>query len=351
MTIINLSPQEQAIQQRLDSLNVTNEHAQALLDLARNPSVPLLPDALTQLEESVRRAAALDIVPAISNSSMTGTQIRAVFFGAMLKRSRTIEYAAFELMYYLLRTIRDEALAQAHPANYTDVVGTNDRSFLAMAEAEAGIAPSVASDIMTLGEIILPYIEQELNTPRVQVWSTISQTNLRNMIPVLRVLVNRVRETGDTRQPSRRVEENATEVMNRWAATVEGVDIVPNNREMTRMTPEEQQNHLNQINENRRRVARRLEQMDPEERVRGSIEWLLENGQAMPTREFSQLVGGRSEDPFDALAYHNGSIVHMAATFTEEQWEHFQRIIRNRMTLQEANTLQDLLRTLGHGRA
>ena len=86
--------------------------------------------------------------------------------------------------------------------------------------------------------------------------------------------------------------------------------------------------------------------MNPEARVRGAVEWLLENGQAMPTREFATLVGNRVDDPFDAFAVHNGQLIHMAATFTEEQWANFQRIIRNRMTLQEVESLQQFLRAI-----
>ena len=227
----------------------------AIFDIASNPSIPTLPQALSGLEESIRRQAALDIIEQIGDTTLTATQIRSVFFGAMLKRTRTVDYAYFEMIFYLLKTIRNEMLAQAHPANYTSVSGTEDNSFLKMAEAEAGIAPSVASDIMVLGDIIMPYVEQELDMSRIEIWSNISQTNLRNMIPVLRVMINQVRETGDDRRPSNRILENAAEVQNRWAATQEGVDITPNNAHLRELDPDAQRDYLAEIANNRQRVG------------------------------------------------------------------------------------------------
>ncbi len=349
MTLTNLNPQEQLIQQRLNELNVSNENAATMLELARNASIPLLPQALGQLEELLRRQAALDIVEQVAQGSMTALQIRSVFYGALLNRSRTVDYASFEFVYHILSTIRNELLAQNHPANYTSVQGTEDRSFLVMAEAEAGIPNSVASDIMTLGDIVLPYVEEELGIPRVQVWSSINSTNLRSMIPVLRILINMVRDTGDNRRPAPRVQEAAAEVQRRWAATQTGDAITPDNAAMAQMTPEQQQEHLNTIAANRRRVDRHLEGLPVRHRVRGTIGWLLDNGQAMPTRDFARLVANRNDEPFDVMIYQQGALRHIVATLTDDQWDTFQRVVRNRMNPVEVQTLQDLWRRLGNG--
>lgn len=349
MTLTNLTPHEQALQHRLDELRITNENAQAVYDLARNPAIPTLPETLRTLEDSIKRQAALDIIESISETTLTATQIRSVFFGAMLKRTTTLDYAYFEMLFYLLKTIRDEALAQIHPANYTDVSGTEDKSFLRMAEAEAGIAPSVASDVMVLGEIIMPYIDEELGIGRAAIWHNIQKTNLRNMIPVLRVMINQVRETGDDRRPNNRILENAAEVQARWMADQENIDIAPNNTHLREMTPEQQQVYLERVAQNRLQINRRLEHMNANERVRGAVEWLINHGETMPTREFAQLVGNRNDDPFDAFVVRNGAIYHMAATLTEEQWANVQRVMRNRMNYQETESIQELLRWINGG--
>jgi len=119
-------------------LSLTNPHAHDLWELAQNPLVPPWaraagPGSLHPPPGRARHHRSR------GRFQLHRHQIRALYVGAMLKRARWVDYAGFEITFQLLKAIRDERLGQAHPANYTATHGTEDRSFLAMAESEAKI--------------------------------------------------------------------------------------------------------------------------------------------------------------------------------------------------------------------
>lgn len=344
--IVEVSPQEEMIQQFLGSFEIHNENARDLLAIASNPDAPTMGPALQGLDAAIKRQAALDIIEQVADSTYTATQIRSLYVSAMLKRSRWVDYAGFEITFRLLKTIRDERLASAHPANYTSVRNNEDQSFLAMAEAEAGISPSVASDIMILGDIVLPYAEDELGLPRQEVWANVKWSNLRNMLPLLRVLINQVRNTGDDRRPQARILERAAEIQRRWAADEIGTEIAPDNEALMDMNPDDQDTYLRQINDNRAEVDRWLENQNPQHRVRETVAYLLENGENMTNNDFSVLTGTRDDTPFDAVVYTENGRVLVAAEMTHEQYQNLRRITRERMRPMEVDTIGSLLEQL-----
>jgi hypothetical protein len=341
-----LSNEEQQLQEWIGSLDMSNPNAAALADIARDSAVPMLPHALATVEASLRRQAAVDILPSVADSTLSQAQIRSVFYGAMLARTKVLGFANFEILYGLLRTIRDERLPQIHPNNYTHIVDGEDRSFLRMAEEEAGISASVASDTMTLGEIILPYIEETLEVSRFEVWDSISTTNLRAMVPILRVMINEVVDTGDDRQPQERVQRRAEEVAMRWAADELDMLIEPDTEHLATLDQEAANEYLGTINENRNRVRHWLDQQRPERRVAGTVEWLLQHGEALDTRGFARLLGTREDNPFPAFVHRRGATRLVVAPMTEEQYENFQRVMRNRAELREVDSVNALMRLM-----
>jgi len=340
---------EAQIQQLLGSLNVTNDNVRDLVVTARDSNIPLLSRAMADVERGLYRQAVVDLLPQIANSQYTATQVRSMVFAQMLKRAKILGYTHFEINYNLLRIIRDERLAQAHPAGYTTVVDGEDRSFLALAEAEAGLSASQVSDYMVLGDWIFPYIEQELNIDRFQVWERISSTNLRAMVPILRILINQVRQTGDDRQPQDRIRQRAEEVAIRALADEMGLDIAPDTAEMRRMTEREREGYLAGIEQNRQHVIRQAGELGRDHTVRTAVNWLLDRGENTTTNGFARLIGTREDNPFDAWVFRNNSLITFAAQMTEDQYENVIRALRARVQPHEVTRPDDILRMLSDG--
>ncbi|WP_119071580.1 hypothetical protein [Aggregatilinea lenta] len=347
LAVPELNEEEVQIQEWIAGLDIRNPRARELAELAANPTVPTLGGAIAGLEAGIRRQAAIDVLEAVASGTMTQTQIKAVYYGAMLNRSRVINFAGFEIMYSLLRTIRDERLAQQHPNDYTTVNGNEDRSFLRMAEEEAGVSNSVASDLMILGDIILPYVEEELGVARAEIWERISTTNLRAMTPILRLLINRVRETDDTRRPQDRITRRMQNVEERWAADELNVEVDPDNTRLQDMTQAERQTYLGTINANRTRVVDWLEQQPTETVVRGTVGWLLDAGENTTTAGFTRLIGTAEDNAVEPVVYEDqDGVVTMVSTMTRDQYDNMKRVMRTRMSPREVRNWAELLRTL-----
>lgn len=343
MNLQEYSAQEALIQERLAQINVSNENARALLELARNSDLPNLSDAMTQLEASIRRQAAIDLVEAgVTEGQYSQAQIRSMFYGRMLARAQTLPYAYFMLTYHMLRTIRNERLAAVHPAQYNHIVNGEDRSFLVMANEEAGISMSEASNIMTLGDIIIPAVREHLGWTEQEIFERINKTNLYAMIPVMRVLISQLDPDADDRQSSARVIQRAEDVQIRWAADELGVDIEIDNEALRRMNEEEQEEYLREHQDRLESVEEWLSQQDTERRVVRTMEWLLSRAEEMPTASFRQTMNPRNEDPITTYVTRQGQLRYVVAAMTEDQWETFRRVMRERANPVEVDSLQCL---------
>lgn len=339
--------QELDIQQWLDEMHVSNPRARELFAIARDSTVPTLDVTLSALEASIRRQAVLDILPAVAESDYTGPQIRSILHGAMLMRTKVLDWATFNIVYNNLRTIRDEGLAQIHPNQYIDIQDGEDRSFLRMAEEEGGIPPSTASDIMTLGDIIFPYFEEELDIPAYEIWDRVNRTNLRAMVPILRYLINQVRNTGDARRTQQRVIDRAEMAMMRWYAEENEINLDPDRAAMESMTPEEQQAYLVELEEAQEETRRRLARIPLEDRVRGTARWLLENAERRTVEGFARITAARDEPTIGAYIYPNDHGTYtLLGTLTQGQKELLERVMRNRLELYQAASITDLIRIM-----
>lgn len=336
------NPREALVQERLANVTVTNENAREVMELAGNIEFPLLSDAMSTLEGSIRRQAALDIAGQVATGQYSQTQIRSMLVGRMLARAQTLSFAYFMLTFHLLKTIRDDRLAPVHPAQYSQITNGEDRSFIAMAEAEAGISPHEASNIMTLGEIIIPVIRDNLGWTEQEIFERINKSNLYTMIPVFRVLVSQLNPGADDRQSSARIIQRAQDVQVRWAADELGIDLEVDNQALREMDEDEQADYLQEHEDNIERVEHWLEQQRPERRVNGTMEWLLNRAEAMPNRDFRRTINPRNEDPIDAFVARRGSMHYFVAQLTADQWELVQRVLRERLNSVEVDSLQQL---------
>lgn len=347
MSMVEHSNEESRIQAMLADLELENQNIPAaLIELARDSSNPTLNSALDSMWTALMRQAAIDILPQIADSSYTATQIRSIHLGAALRRTRNLDYGSFLIKYELLKTIQREGLAQAHPANYTEVVNGEDRSFLVMAEEEAGIPQSVASDIMVLGDLILPWVQEHLGISRIFMWENIQTSNLRLMIPILRCLIGMISDTDD-REPQQRVIDRTQATMLRWMADTEGLPIEPDNTLLAEMDNEQRQEYIAELENNRRVVAQRLNDRPIEEQVLGTAQWLIENAQHMTNRALADLTSNEDETPFDAyLIPRREGLYLFASLVTQEQIDHIRHALRGQMRPREAEDAEEVLRRL-----
>lgn len=328
------------------STALTNPNAQILQELAHNADIPTMDEAMQTALQSVRAQAARDILQVAENSTYSEPQIRSMFYGAVLRRAGAFSYVYFKLVHYTLSTIRDENLAQVHPADYTDIRGTGenavDRSFLRMANEEAGISESEASDIMALGDIIIPALAQYTEWTEREIFQRIKKTNLRAMVPVLRVICNELTGT-DERQPSQRVLNRADETQMRWAADELQADIEVDANAMRDMDHEDREAYLDQLDANRRRVRHWLNQQSTERRVAGTAAWLLDRAETMPTGAFRTLMNPSDETPVEGIMCEDGGLVTVTATMTPDVFETWQRVLRERASFRRVQDVRALL--------
>jgi len=164
-----------------------------------------LSSSLMGLRAQFRAAAEADLADVLSqDGSFTEMEKRAMVTIQELKLVNTMDLAAVYLRAQLIHEIEEGALWTVHPEHYA----TRN----AMAQAQ-GISASELSDIMTLVDIIFPYLENTLGISVPTIWEQIGKSNFRDMVPTLRALI-----TGETPE-SQNIANGVESLLNDVAAT------------------------------------------------------------------------------------------------------------------------------------
>lgn len=331
----------------MSGITTAGNYLQGLVQATQVSSAPALVDSLTNLGESLYNQAVNDIAEVASNGSYTQIQIDAMVYGAVLSRLRLVDYVTFSILYETLKKIRDERLAQAHPDNYTNIVGGEDRSFIAMAQAH-GISASVASDTMMLGGVILPYAEEQLGRSKAEVWDMIGSTKLRAMIPIMRILIARAGFFEDEREENARSRERTAATVQRWAADQIGVDIEPDSRRLARMSDEQRGRYLESLETNRHTVRQWLEEQSQPSITRGVVDWMLDSAENLSNSQLNALTNTPDNAVLDAIIVPQESGTYLlSAVLTTEQREMVARVLGERIRLQSVASVAEMLRSIG----
>lgn len=130
----------------------------------------------TALEAAARRAVEL----ATDGEDYTQMEIHAMIVVEELKKLNGMDLATVIMRYKLVKQIEAEALWTVHPGHY------DSRDAMAR---EQGISPSELSDIMAMGDIVFPYIEQAMGIPVAVIWEQIGKSNFRELVPIIKYIV------------------------------------------------------------------------------------------------------------------------------------------------------------------
>jgi hypothetical protein len=135
-----------------------------------------LATALMNLEQQFINAARANLGDAV----LTPAERNAVEKIEALHLIKGMDLAALQLRYKLIREIRDNALFSMDPRGYNRLED--------MAEAQ-GISISELSNIMTLNEVIFPYLIDHMQMDVAQIWESISKSNWRDLVPILKAII------------------------------------------------------------------------------------------------------------------------------------------------------------------
>jgi hypothetical protein len=140
-----------------------------------------LSTALLSIKDQLHQAAIANVEAQIAGQDYTQIEKHAMTVVQELKLVNGMDLAAVLLRYDLVRQIETEALWTSHPAHYTS------RDEMAR---DQGISPSELSNIMDLGGVIFPYIQDTLGIPVAQMWEEIGKSNFRELVPVLKYIIS-----------------------------------------------------------------------------------------------------------------------------------------------------------------
>jgi hypothetical protein len=138
-----------------------------------------LSTALLGIEASLENAAKANV--ANIGEGFTQAEKHAMTVVEELKLINGMDLAAMLLRGKLIKQIEDEALYSIHPGRY----GSMEEL-----ARDQGIGPSELSNVRDLCFTIFPYMEQRLGISIAQVWEQIGKSNFRELVPVLKVLIN-----------------------------------------------------------------------------------------------------------------------------------------------------------------
>jgi len=153
---------------------------------------------------------------------------------------------------------------------------------------------------------------------------------------------------GDTRRTQLRVQERGEEAQLRWAGEQMGIDTRIDNSTLREMDEPSRREYLDTISENRAEAQEWLTEQDPDDAVRSTVEWLLDHAENLSTNEFAALTATEEDEPFELIMAPNQSGTYTAVgILTTDQRDTLTRVMRQRVTVREVRSPQELLYSMG----
>lgn len=194
---------------QFNALATISDEAVAILDYQPAESSTLA-QSLVGLQQQIEAAAAENVISAITNegqsvSDYTETEMEAMVTVESLKLTGGLELTAVLLRAKYLRLIQSRNMVANHPGGYT--------SLQEMAE-DNGISTAELSQTLDLVNVVFPYVQNVLGISPAQLWETVGKSKLRELVPVLKVIITG--ENSDTRS----AQASADAILDGTAATL-----------------------------------------------------------------------------------------------------------------------------------
>ncbi len=142
-----------------------------------------LAGSLVGMRARIEEAARNNVLAATNGEHFSETEMQAMVTIESLKQVGGLELTAVLLRAYYLRAIQAGNMIANHPGGYT--------SLNEMAE-DNGLSVAELSQTIDLVNIIFPFIQNNLGIPVAQLWEQVGKSKLRELVPVLKVII-----TGD----------------------------------------------------------------------------------------------------------------------------------------------------------
>jgi hypothetical protein len=163
--------------------------------------------SLMGMEIALEAAARRSVELATDGEDYTQAEIHAMIVVEELKKLNGMDLAAVLMRYKIVKQIESEALWTIHPGHY------DSRDAMAR---EQGISPSELSDIMAMGDIVFPYIENTMDIRVAVIWEQIGKSNFRELVPIIKYIV-----TGEMPTQPNQSSRSAERMLDDVAATAQ----------------------------------------------------------------------------------------------------------------------------------
>ena len=164
-----------------------------------------LAGSLVGMRANIEAAARNNVLTATAGGDFSETEMQAMVTIESLKQVGGLELTAVLLRAYYLRAIQVGNMVSNHPGGYG--------SLNEMAQ-DNGISPAELSQTIDLVNIIFPYVQNNLGMSVAELWTSVGKSNLRELAPVLKVIITGVPSDTATTQ------EGADATVNDVAATL-----------------------------------------------------------------------------------------------------------------------------------
>ena len=139
-----------------------------------------LAGSLVGMRARIEEAARNNVLAATNGEHFSETEMQAMVTIESLKQVGGLELTAVLLRAYYLRAIQAGNMIANHPGGYT--------SLNEMAE-DNGLSVAELSQTIDLVNIIFPFIQNNLGIPVAQLWEQVGKSKLRELVPVLKVII------------------------------------------------------------------------------------------------------------------------------------------------------------------
>jgi len=280
----------------MTELTTINPAALAILDYQPAQSIELS-TSLVGMRAGIEAAAAANVQAAIQETGgqFSELEVQAMVTVESLKQVGGLELTAVLLRAMYLRIIQDNNMIGNHPGGYNS---------LAELANDNGISIAELSQTMDLVNIIFPYVQEQLGIPVAQLWEQVGKSNLREITPVLKVIISGVAsDTGTTQAAVDHVLEDTTATL---LASAHGARFLG----MDQLPEAEQTGRREEFNATVRRMA---------------VDNIVEDGIHLPNRQLRQQLRPQHTPMITGTVINNNGQRMVLASMDNDQWLLFVR--------------------------
>jgi hypothetical protein len=260
----------------------------------------------TMIEQAAAEIVAQQVMEEGGPQNFSAINIQAMTAVEAFRQVSSLDLTAVLLRAYYLRMIQEQNLLANHPAQYSS-----------LSDMAAQNACSVTDMLATLDmvNILFPYIENELGIPVHELWATVGKSKLKEMLPVLKVLITN--EGSDTESVQAAIERLMDEQYASFRVDEQLADAIAilDDEEAPEAERETIRERLNG-------VARR-----------NIVQHLIELGGQLPITEVRRHLRPQRTTPIFFQTIQDGTSLILMGTASQEQFEMLQNKMGERMDI------------------